>query len=111
MTNIIEQIAQTTYKINCIKELPEILVSEFLRQQIVGSIFCFSCSVFIALICLAALRKEYEEGGENDKVVYWIFLILLLAALGAFYNLNQLFQIFFTPNLYLIENIKDLVAK
>ena len=111
MTNIIEQIAQTTYKINCIKELPELLISEFLKQQTVTAVFCFSCSVFVMLLCLAAMKKEYEEGGANDNVSIWLFLMLLVASLGAFYNLNQLFQIFFTPNLYLLENIKELIAK
>lgn len=111
MTNIIEKIAETTYSLNCIKELPEILVSEFLKQQTVTAVFCFSCSVFVLLLCLAAIKKEYEEGVENNNVAIWLFLILLLASLGAFYNLNQLFQIFFTPNLYLLENIKELIAK
>lgn len=111
MTNIIEKIAETTYKINCIKELPEILVSEFLKRQIVDTIFCISFSVFIVLVAIAAIKKMLEEEDENDFSFYTAFLILILASLGVFYNLNQLLQIFFTPNLYLLENIKELIAK
>lgn len=112
MTNIIEQIAQTTYKINCIKELPELLISEFLKQQTVNAVFCFSFSVLIMLTCLAAIKKEFEEDEEDkDGWDFWPFILSILSFWGIVYNLNQLFQICFTPNLYLLENIKELIAK
>jgi len=108
MTNIIEQIAQTTYKINCIKELPEILISEFLKQQTIESIFFFSFFLLVVMAMIVVLKK-YEAISE----VSFIVAIVVFAAsfCMVFHNLNNLFQIFFTPNLYLIENIKELIAK
>lgn len=108
MTNIIEQIAQTTYKINCIKELPDLLISEFLKQQTIQAVFFFSFFLLIAMIFIVALKKH-----EWLSEVAFVASIIILAAsvFMVFRELNQLFQIFFTPNLYLIENIKELIAK
>jgi hypothetical protein len=108
MTNIIEKIAEITYKINCIKELPDLLISEFLKQQTIEAVFFFSFFLLVAMAMIVVLKQyEFLSSQAFFAAVFALFGSVFMIC----HNLNNLFQIFFTPNLYLIENIKELVAK
>lgn len=105
---MIEKIAETTYSLNCIKELPEILVSEFLKQQTIESVFFFSFFLLVGMVSIVVLKQyEFLSSQAFFAAVFALFGSIFMIC----HNLNQLFQIFFTPNLYLLENIKELVAK